>query len=167
MLNKVSHIPEAILSHKIKNRIRIKVPSKKGDKNYFNYINGKLLECNGLIDVKVNPLSGSVLVLHTTDVAKISEFALTNKIFKLINSKPNPLDLHSRVSMVFRDLDRYTQSITGGTLDIADMLFLFLMGLGIYQLSRGNITAPAWYTAFWYAFGIFFKSGNKTNRNLT
>jgi hypothetical protein len=33
-----------------------------------------------------------------------------------------------------------------------------LLGTGIYQIVRGNFGAPPWYTAFWYAFGVFTKS---------
>ena len=36
--------------------------------------------------------------------------------------------------------------------------FGVLLALGIYQISRGNFMAPAWYTAFWYAFGVLTKT---------
>lgn len=42
--------------------------------------------------------------------------------------------------------------------DLPGMAFLTLLGVGIYQLVRGNFAAPPWYTAFWYAMGIFTKS---------
>jgi hypothetical protein len=35
------------------------------------------------------------------------------------------------------------------------------MGAGIYQIARGNFAAPAWYTAFWYALGLFGNKGGK------
>jgi len=38
------------------------------------------------------------------------------------------------------------------------MAILSLLGLGLYQILRGNFRAPPWYTAFWYALGIFTKS---------
>jgi hypothetical protein len=45
--------------------------------------------------------------------------------------------------------------MTGGELDIPSVFFAALLISGIYQIARGNMAAPAWYTAFWYAFGIF------------
>jgi hypothetical protein len=47
---------------------------------------------------------------------------------------------------------------TGGWLDLPGMAFLLLLGIGIYQIRRGNIGLPPWYTAFWYAFGVYTKS---------
>jgi hypothetical protein len=46
---------------------------------------------------------------------------------------------------------------TGGELDLISVAFLGLLVLGIYQLSKDDIPAPPWYTAFWYAFGVFSK----------
>ena len=53
------------------------------------------------------------------------------------------------------------KKLTGGDMDIAGIAFVTLLGLGIYQISRGNFIAPAWYTAFWYAMNIFLNSKNK------
>ncbi len=163
----MSEIPEALVTHKIKYRVRIKIPSKKGDRDYFSYIEQKLLECDGLNNIKVNPVSGSILVHHSTNIGNISQFALNTKIFNLVNNDQKPFDLHSNISKVFGNLNKHFQGLTGGSIDIADVAFLSLLGLGIYQISRGNLSAPAWYTAFWYALGIFSKSGKKINNNLT
>ncbi|MCX8030264.1 MAG: hypothetical protein N3A59_01620 [Thermodesulfovibrionales bacterium] len=157
----MSQIPEAVLTHCVKNRIRLKVPSKKGNTDYFKFVEKKFLECCGLAHIKVKPEVGSILIQHTIDIVKISEFAKKHEIFNLKSLQPQPLNLHSRISKTFTDLNTHFQKMTGGNFDIADIVFLSLLGIGFYQISRGNITAPAWYTAFWYALGIFFKSSKK------
>jgi hypothetical protein len=43
---------------------------------------------------------------------------------------------------------------TAGRLDLAEIAFLLMMGFGIFRLVRGKFSAPPWYTAFWYAYGI-------------
>lgn len=157
----VSEIPEAFITHKTKYRARIKIPSKKGDRNYFNNLEQKLSECNGLTNIKVNPVSGSVLVYHSTNIVDILKFALKTQIFNPVDTKQKPFNLHSSISKVFGNLNKHFQGLTGGSIDIADAAFLSLLGLGIYQISRGNLSAPAWYTAFWYALGIFSSQAKK------
>ena len=46
-------------------------------------------------------------------------------------------------------------------MDLGTASFGALLIMGIYQISRGNFMAPAWYTAFWYALNIFLKSKPK------
>jgi hypothetical protein len=61
----------------------------------------------------------------------------------------------------FAGLDKRIKDLTGGSHNIGALAFLALAGVGVYQIARGNFTAPAWYTAFWYAMNIFFKSDEK------
>jgi hypothetical protein len=50
------------------------------------------------------------------------------------------------------------RKFTGGELDLKGMVILGLIGVGLYQIIKGNLRAPPWYTAFWYALGVFTKS---------
>jgi hypothetical protein len=157
----VTDIPDAFLSHRISGRARLKIPSKKGDFHYFESLKEQLSKCSGIETMEVNPVSGSILIVHASDVEKIAEYARNKNIFNLKNNRSNSADLHSTVSKSFKDINGKIRGITGGDMDIAGAAFLTLLGLGIYQISRGNFAAPAWYTAFWYALNIFLKSGNK------
>lgn len=157
----VPDLPDALLSHKVSGRIRLKIPSKKGDSQYFESLKEQLYGFSGIKIVEINPMLGSVLIIHTSDVERIAEHAQKNSLFSLRSFKPNLTNLHYRVSEAFKDINKKIKGITGGDIDIAGLVFLSLLGLGIYQIMRGNFAAPAWYTAFWYAFDIFLKSGNK------
>jgi hypothetical protein len=43
-------------------------------------------------------------------------------------------------------------------LDLPGMIFLSLLAVGLWELAIGNFKRPPWYTAFWYAFGLFSKA---------
>jgi hypothetical protein len=55
-----------------------------------------------------------------------------------------------------RILTGRSRDLPGGELDLLSLAFAGLLAMGIYQLSIGNITAPAWYVAFWYGMIIAF-----------
>ena len=52
---------------------------------------------------------------------------------------------------------------SSGELDLAVMVFIALLGVGVYQIARGNFGAPPWYTAFWYALGVLTKTSSNTD----
>ena len=43
-------------------------------------------------------------------------------------------------------------------MDIPTLVFLSLLISGIWQIARGSVAMPAWYTAFYYALGIFTRA---------
>jgi len=48
--------------------------------------------------------------------------------------------------------------MTGGEVDIPSLVFVSLLFSGIWQIARGNLAMPAWYTAFYYALGVFTRA---------
>ncbi len=154
-------IPDAFLIHKISGRARLKIPSKRGDLYYFNSLKEQLSGFSGIETIDLNPMLGSIIIRHTSEIEKIANYARERNIFDLKNNKINSKGLHLTISRVYQDINGKIKGITGGDIDIPGIAFLTLLGLGIYQISRGNFAAPAWYTAFWYALNIFLKSGHK------
>lgn len=112
-----------------------------------------MADCPGVRSVEINHLTGSVLMLHNAGPETIVEYAGFCDFFRYSGS-----NIHQRVSEGFSDLDKNVRKITGGDLDLGTAVFLALAGAGIYQIARGNLGTPAWYTAFWYAFGVFLKA---------
>lgn len=155
---RVLSLPDAHLSHLAPGRLRVKIPSKKGDVSYFAYLGKKLSSLDGVEKVKVNPLIGSVLFIHTVDSKMIAEYARANNFFYLNRTNLSPSNLHQRVSETFSGLNNRIKGFSGGELDMGAMAFLILLGAGIYQIGKGNITAIPWYAAFWYALNIFLKA---------
>jgi hypothetical protein len=105
----------------------------------------------------VNTSTGSLLLvaveINKEDVAK---FANSKDLFDLKEEQAHmPLSrkLVAPVEGVNKTLHRFTK----GEIDLPGIIFLSLLGVGVYQIARGNLAAPPWYSAFWYALGIFTK----------
>lgn len=151
-------LPHACISHRTLRRLRVKIPSKKGDRAYFSHIKEELSENPGIERLEINPVTGSVLVVHALDPEVISEYAEGHNLFKIKENSARPKALSRRVVKGFGDFDNKVKRFTGGELDLPEATFLTLLVMGLYEIGRGNIMAPAWYTAFWYAFNVFLKA---------
>jgi len=150
-------LPDAYLSHQTSERLRLKIPSKKGDIAYFSSLRNEFSKNQGIKGVEVNPLTGSVLFIHNANKDSITQHAEAKSLFRLVE-KVEESSLSSSISGAFKDLNKQVNSFTDGEIDIPGIAFLGLLAIGIFQISRGNFTAPAWYTAFWYALNIFLKA---------
>jgi hypothetical protein len=147
--------PFAYISHRSENRVRIKVPSKKGDKSFFSAAVDFFASQSGILKVTTNDVTGSILLIHSIQPEKIMKSAEKQRLF---TSRSSRTPLSNKVIEVFKGLNKKTTSCTEGYANLPDLTFLSLLGLGLYQISRGNFTAPAWYAAFWYALNIFLKA---------
>ncbi len=108
--------------------------------------------------LEVNPATGSLLLkgpqMDPTAIASVGEQSL---LFALETRPPETEPLSKRIAAPFHDLSRSLDRLSGGELDLPGMVFLGLVGAGVYQIARGNVMAPPWYSAFWYALGLFTK----------
>jgi hypothetical protein len=150
--------PDAFVTHRTAGRLRLRVPSKKGDALYFASVRDALSGIEGVDRVEVSPVTGSVLLHHTAPFAGI-DAARPRDLFNIVETpQTEATGLNDSVSTLFGSIDDRIKGITGKGVDLAGLAFLALVAAGVYQIARGNFTAPAWYTAFWYALGIFGKS---------
>ncbi len=147
-------IPEAYIVHRVNNRLRIKVPSKRRDKDFFASIEKKFSKQAGDETVVVNPDTASVLFLGHFTAKQIAEVAQQSDLFKLETKTRRRVTLLGGVKDMFHTADKDLLKMTGGGLDIPSVVFLGLVSHGIYQFARGNFTGPPWYVAFWYALGL-------------
>jgi hypothetical protein len=152
-------LPLAHISHLTRRRVRIKIPSKKGDRNYLTALKERFSGFEGIETIEINPVTGSVLIIHNSDMRTIAEYAMVNNLFILKGIDSFPAGLQQRVSGAFKSINGQLKTATGGEIDIGGLAFLVLLSVGVYQISMGNLTALPWYAAFWYAFNIFLKSG--------
>ncbi|MBZ0168078.1 hypothetical protein MELA_02637 [Candidatus Methylomirabilis lanthanidiphila] len=144
-------LPNAFITHATHGRVRIKIPAKKGDAAYFASLRDKLAalsELPGIQRIEANPLTGSILVLHTLDpeaidlglVAQYSEF---NQLFRLQQppAKQTPAPGNK------------ASGRTAGEIDPKVLAMLGFVGVAVIQLKRGHIMMPA-ITALWYAYSL-------------
>ena len=151
-------LPTAYVCHRVGRRIRVRIPERKGDADYFSLLKGHLAGMKGMETCELNPITGSLLITLAEDGEEVGQFALRSGLFRLEGSPPSPPGLSNQVKQNFNEWNDKVRSFTGGSMNLGDIAFLSLMGIGIYQISLGEFLAPAWYTAFWYAMNIQLKS---------
>lgn len=155
--------PTAHIAHIIENRIRIKVASIKGDGTYFQNAANQLASAFSPCEVTVNPLTGSILVSGDgLRVADIAEVGREKDIFLLDPSVPDPARTMSSLIAPLESANQTLKSATGNRLDLPGAVFAVLIVYGLLEIIRGNWKAPPWYTAFWFAFGLY---SNRIFRN--
>lgn len=158
-------IPEAFVCHKTSNRLRVRIPAKRRNTEYFTALEKDLITLEGVEKAITNPVTTGLLLVHNVSLDKLSEYAAEKGLFSLIDTPSRQMALHDSLTDNFNALDKKVKDSTQGAVDIGSLAFLGLIGAGIYQISKGNFAAPAWYTAFWYALNIFLKT-NKKNENV-
>jgi hypothetical protein len=139
-------------------RLRLKVPSKKGDGEYLKKITEEFSSLPGIAQVIVNTETSSVLFLHNLSESAIMGHLSASGLFRLSEAPAGQEGVHRGVKGCFREMSGKVEKATGGTMGISEVAFLALFGAGVMQIGRGNFTAIPWYTAFWYALNIFLKS---------
>ncbi len=152
-------IPDAVMTHASQGRLRIRIPSKKGDEESLIFYRKQFAECPGIFSVEVNPVTGSMLFLHTTSIPAIAEYARSKSLFtvqeKLLNPGMKPSNLRQNITETFEGLDKKIQSMSDGAVDLGGFAFVVLVGAGMIQILAGNAAALPWYVAFGFAFTIF------------
>lgn len=152
-------IPDAYVRHRTTRRVRLKISDRRGDTRYFTDLEKKLSRSKTYEEVRVNPLTASVLlVMDEIDVEKIADFGKENSLFQLPLERQKVQKLIDQSVKPFRELNRTVEEVTSGELDMAGAAFIGLLLMGLYQVFRGRIGPLPWYSAFWYAFGLFSKS---------
>jgi hypothetical protein len=137
-------------------RVRFRIPDRKGDTEYFADAAGRLAEKFQPLRLEANPATGSLLIEDEgLDIDAIVSFAKTEGLFQLEAVHPAPLARDATAPL--RELSARLKESTLGRLDLPTVVFFTLIGVGTIQLLRNGLRSPPWYTAFWYAMGIYLK----------
>jgi hypothetical protein len=151
-------LPEAYVHHRTAGRLRVRVPSRKGDAEYFSAVGDRFADCEGVERIEVNPATGSVLLIHHTDGESLAEYARAHELFDTKEEEHSPTDFHRQLGERLSGLNNGLKGLTGSGTDLWDLTFIGLLGAGAFQIISGNMTAIPWYSAFWYALGVYSKS---------
>lgn len=140
-------------------RLRIKIDGHKNDAAFFEELQKQLTAEFDLNRVTANPETGSVLLEgDAVDPAAVGAFGQTHALFSLAQRPQKPSGIAERIGRSIGGVNAGVRSASAGELDLPSLVFVLLLISGAFQLLRGNFSAPPWYTAFWYAFGVFTKS---------
>jgi hypothetical protein len=148
-------LPRAVICHRAVDRLRLRIASRRGDTAYFAGVIRGLSEMRKFAHLSANPLTGSVLLMgELLDVAKVEAYARAHGLFGVEAAEAPSSTLMHDLAQSVASADRSLRTLTGQKVDLPSAIFLALLGTGIYELVRGRFSAPPWYTAFWYAFGL-------------
>jgi hypothetical protein len=155
----MASLPEAFVAHVSHGRVRIKIPAKKNDRDYFSQLKKFLEPWPGIKKVETNPLTGSVLVLHTLDlknsdeIKTVSNYSEMLGLFKVAPTETSNTPVARSLAGGFAGLNQSVKGVTAGAVDLPTLGFFGLLSIGIWQMSRGEVAVPA-ITALWYASTI-------------
>jgi len=93
--------------------------------------------------------------MYDCDTRELIKYARDKKLFSLGAQRRRPRTLFQQVAAAFQEYNRDLMTMTSGEIDIPSAVFVTLVISGLWQLFRGNVMMPAWYTAFYYALGVF------------
>jgi hypothetical protein len=152
-------LPQARLCHFSPGRLRIRIPQKRGDGAFFQRAQEALAGRFGSAGVAVNPVTASLLVADArVSPQAVAAFSREAGLCDLdLTPGPRREGVQNIISPL-RTADARLRQISGGTLDVPSGVFVALVVYGVVEILRGNFQAPPWYTAFWYAFGVFTKT---------
>ena len=150
-------LPDGYVCHRTHERIRIRIPSKRGSAEFFASVRAQFADLEGVEKLEINHLTASVLLVTRTETRTIADHAAANGLFALKEPTADSTMLSRRMAGDFNRLNEQVKRLTGGEIDVPGLTFLGLLVVGFYQIGIGNFTAPAWYTAFWYAMNILVK----------
>lgn len=143
--------PKADVVHQVPGRIRIRVPSERGNSAFFAEVSRQLGECPGVTGVETNPVTASVLLRHTSPLAGILGFTKERGMFQVEEAKRVPLQKLAATNL--EGVSRNLQLIAGEEVDLNSAILVVLTGMAIHQAIKGNVLAPA-ATLIWYALSM-------------
>jgi hypothetical protein len=149
-------LPGAFICHQSPRRLRIKIASQKRNAEYFDQLQNKLARLQTFDRLEVNALTGSVLLVNENlNVDHIAEHARDLRLFDLMDQNDSRATITTQLVSNLGDLNTSIRRLTSGEMDLVGSLLLVLLISGLTELIRGNLRMPPWYTAFWYAFGLY------------
>lgn len=149
--------PKAVVVHASSGRLRLRIPACRGDLRYFAKIR-RTAQKSAIQLTQVNAVTGSLLFQGTNATPDgAASFGRDNQLYVVAPALPAP-PMAKRITAPLTAVDKGIRDVSAGQIDLPAALFILLLFTAIYEIASGRFKAPPWYTAFWYAFGLFTKA---------
>ncbi len=145
-------LPTGFVVHAMRGRLRVRVPDRRRDADYFAGAAAHLAACPGITAVEANSLTGSLLITHTVDAAAVDGYAHAGKLFAM-TAAPAPVAAtppSEQWLAAVASANRHFATASGGRGDLRTMLAASFLVMAMVQAARGRIAVPA-ISALWYA----------------
>jgi hypothetical protein len=152
-VRRMADLPAALIVHFTRRRLRIKVPERRRDAAFFDYVRNRLVAWDSVERVETNPLTASILVHFSAPEPLFLEAVGKNDFLNIdLDAMARPAEpvMTSVAIRSFVAGDNALRSWTANAIDVRSVVFLLLFVGGVYQLLRGRMSTPA-PTLLWYA----------------
>ena len=134
--------PKAYVVHRTPNRIRIRVPARKKDQDFFQKCLQEVLMLETKYKIEINFVLGTLLFIGAEDpmevvytLEKLGHFEVTAQPEKNTRAAvPLSQQIHQTINLA----DQTLKESSNGTLSFYSASALALFGLGVFQLARGT-----------------------------
>ena len=152
----------AHVAHATWGRVRLRLPSERGDLPHLERIADGLRRCPVVTDVTVNARTGSVLVRHRGEFGAVAEHARAQDLFDVCEPACEPVQRNEgdtltlgRLRTAILRANESLRSRTEGSLDLKTIGVAALLAGSIYQGAKGNFL-PAGGTMLLQALDLVF-----------
>ena len=147
-------LPAARISHFTGRRLRIKIPEKRRNTDFFDTVAERLATWDSVEGVETNPLTASILI-HFSDPERLFlEASAKNDLFEVdlsavFGGSSEPVVTKAAVQS-FETADHALRRWTQNQIDMRGVIFVLLLAGGLFQLLRRRLDTPA-PSLLWYA----------------
>ena len=122
-------LPAAFIEHQLPHRLRLKIPSKRGDGAFFEELARRSSMLPGVTALSANPVTASILIHHAGDSKAVTSMMVQEG---LLDVRPKPkLSVRAGNARRATGADPYQATAAG------------LFGLSVFQALRGELTGSA------------------------
>ena len=132
-------LPRAHVAHRVPGRLRVRVPSRKGDRAFFEGTIANLRGRPSIRSVRASARTASITMEHDGDAHEIARLAREAGIFDL-----------PEATVIQLLAERFEGRIVGVKPD--SLVSVGLAGLGVYQAMRGQFLGSG-VEHIWQAYG--------------
>jgi hypothetical protein len=133
-------VPVAYIEHQLPGRVRLRVPSRRGEVPFFEKVVRELSKHPAIRELTATPLTGSITLQHFEPLHPIIAAAADQKLFETRRLEPQTIVSHAK------------QAVEPRGFGLADGIATGLSGLSLFQAAHGNFLGSA-AESLWHAFG--------------
>lgn len=146
---------DAYVVHALPGRVRLRIPEKKNNHEYFSSLFNLMSKCQGLEKLVINPTMGSILIKYDhANTGDLDKFLEKNNYFCIQEQLKTPSTPAQRLEKSMEKILGNQHNSGALPINVTQMLTLGLVGYSCYQLFRGSWKGPAWHAALWYAYNL-------------
>jgi hypothetical protein len=134
-------VPVAYIEHQLPGRVRLRVPSRRGDVPFFERVVRELSKHPSMRELTASSLTGNITLRYSEPLQPIMNAAADQELFETGRSEPQNDRSKTKQASGLREGSGLAGATAAG-----------LSGLGLFQVAQGNVLGSA-VENLWYAFG--------------